>query len=114
MALLRLTSAEEGDERKVVLAQYMEVAAPLNAVGKNVGRICVRWSTSEEVDHSVGSKKLRHGVVNASKWCGFEILLYMIEVAHFVKHNSAVHLPIAELSWFHHRVFVRINLILRA
>lgn len=49
--------------REVVLVQYTMVISPLYAVAKNLGCICVKESSSDEMEHSACGKALKHHVV---------------------------------------------------
>lgn len=52
--------------------QYMEARAPLATVEKDLGCICVRWVTSDEMDYSDCGKELNIRGVNVGKWYGPE------------------------------------------
>lgn len=50
--LLQSKSKRGSVERNVGFVQYMRAKATLDAVKKTLGCICMRWSVSEEKDHS--------------------------------------------------------------
>lgn len=49
---------EKAEKREVAIVQYMKVTVPIEALEKNLGCICARWSTSDEVDNRIYGEEL--------------------------------------------------------
>lgn len=79
---------------------------PLDAVERNLSCIYVRSSSSDEMDHSVCRKELKHRVSKVGEYYGLEHLSSTMGRAHLLRSNSAVHAFTTELSWSHHRIHV--------
>lgn len=60
VVLLRFRSGRKHERWKVVIVQYLKVTAPLEAVVKSLGCICVNCSTSDEMASKVGGRELKH------------------------------------------------------
>lgn len=88
---LRPRSGRGGEESEFVFVFYMEVTALLDVVGKNLGSICVRCSTSAEIYHSFCGRELKHRVMNGAEWCKLEGLSSIMRNVHLVRSNLAVH-----------------------
>lgn len=52
----------------------------LDVVENNVGCICVRRSTSDEVDHNFRDMELEQAALKVGKWCGNEVLPYLMGI----------------------------------
>lgn len=50
--IMRWERGGGGDKREVALVRYMELRPTLDAMKMNVGSMCVRWYTSDEMDYS--------------------------------------------------------------
>lgn len=61
---------ERGEERNAAVLKYMKIKAPLYAVGKNFGCICLWCSTSSKTEHRVRRMELKHRVVNVGECAG--------------------------------------------
>lgn len=86
--------------------QYMDGRAPLDVEGENIGCICVRWSGSDEMDHSVCSKELKYHFVKFGAWYGLKLLSSIMGSAHLERSNLAAHPFTTELQWSHNLLFV--------
>lgn len=75
---------------------------------KNTGGICVLWSTSEEMDHSVSGKETKHRVVNVEEWYGLERLSFELGSEHLVRSNPAVPPITTKFMWSHYRFYVNL------
>lgn len=54
--LQQVTRVRQDEGKEVAFLQYMKVTPPLDAVEKNLGSICVRRSTFDEMKHIVFGK----------------------------------------------------------
>lgn len=94
------------DEKGVAIVHYMEVTAPLDGREKNLGCICVRWSTFDKMDHSVCGKEHKRDVVTVEEWYGLETLSSVVGSGHLARLNPAL-LPLTtEWQWSHHRFYM--------
>lgn len=67
VVLLRLTYGRGDEEREVAFLQLEEMTAPLDALVKNVGLLCVRRFTSDNMVYSGSDKELKHGLVKVGE-----------------------------------------------
>lgn len=63
----------------------MEVTPHFHAVGRTLGSACVSWPTSDDMDHSLCCKELKHVVVNVWERHGLARLLSTLGSAHLVR-----------------------------
>lgn len=89
-------------------------------VEQYLGCVCVRWSTSEDMDLSDCGKGLEGDSVNVGEGYGFETKWLVIEGVHLVRSDPALHYFSRELPWSHHRfrvigstISVEVRLILK-
>lgn len=48
----------------MALARYIDVIASSNMVEENLGCICLKWATSDEMNYIVCAKELKDGIMN--------------------------------------------------
>lgn len=106
LALLELRTGREVEEKKASFVHYMELTVPWDAVMKDLGCICVRWSTSDEMYHIVCREELRNSVVKVREWCGPERLSPVVRSVHLVRSNPAIQPFTTELPWSRHLFYV--------
>lgn len=75
---------------KLRLCAVHGVPEALNALEKNLGCIYVRWSTTNQTDHSVSAKDLKRRVLKVWEWYGLERLSSTLESGHLVRSHSAM------------------------
>lgn len=75
-------------ERKYAFLQYMECTEPLDGIDKELGCVCLRWSTTDEIYHTISEDENREFAVG--EWFGLEPLSAIREVVHVVRKNYSV------------------------
>lgn len=71
--------------------QYMKVTAPLKVLERNLGFICVKWSTADEINHSMFGEELEHRDLKSGYLFRAESLSSIMRNAHIVTSDPAVH-----------------------
>lgn len=70
----------------------MEVTPPPEEVDRTFACFIVRWSTSDEqLDYSVTKDVPKEDVVDVGEWYKIELLESLLDPAHLVTANRAVH-----------------------
>lgn len=70
LLLFHLNSQTDGREIEFIFLQYMECPHALDEAGKELGRVCLGWSTTKEINHGKAARKEldNRTELNAGAW----------------------------------------------
>lgn len=80
LLLLPLKGHADRLERKKAFLQHMDRTRLLDGVEKEHGCTCFRWSTTSEIDHTMGEGDNK--VFFVGEWIGLELMSTMRDVVH--------------------------------
>lgn len=93
-----------------MFSQDMECTPALDNLDKQLGCMCLRWSTTDEQDHdAVAGYELNNRTgLNAGEWCAVELFSAIRGVVHVVKGKYGNPLLSKPLPWPYHLFYVNI------
>ena len=105
--LVALFHVKYGQTRQeYAFLQYMQCVDPVDAVDSTLKCICLRWATTDEVDHTTSALPEQGGTVCVGEWYDIVPVDTIVGAVHVVRSNFSISPFTSVLPWSHHRFYV--------
>jgi hypothetical protein len=108
LLLFHLNEYGQRQPKQYAFVQFMEVTRCLSKVDEELGCVCLRWATADNVDHTINaSTHISAGQIEAAEWYGLVPFDSIVGTVQVLRSNIPIPPFSSQIPWPLHRF--RIN-----